>query len=1315
MIPILFDSTEVTFTGNGLGRLVDIASIEVPEARNGIFELELSYPVNGRLFTSLVPGRYIFTTHNNSGKPQPFEIYQVDEPLEGLATVHARHFSYALRNIIVRPFTATSCADAVSKIVTNSINANPFTFTTDKDVAGAFSLDVPRDVRSLLGGSEGSLLDVYGKGELEYDMYSVKLWLNRGSDRGVTIRYGKNLASLDRQIDASNVFVSAVPYWTGMEGEPPVYYDGIVTRTGSEPGRAVPMDLSEDFDEAPTPTQLRDRCQAKLDASDNYQVKENIEVDFVQLWQTEEYKDFQSLQQVFLCDTVHLEYAQRGISATAKVIKTVYDPLHERYTKIELGEPRTSYAQQLQESIVTPAVSGLPSKSFVQSTVDFVTTLITGGYGGHVVWHYLPDGTPSELLFLDTTSEATAQKVLRINLNGIGFSQTGVNGPFTTAWTIGGTFVADFIQAGTLNASLIKAGIISDVAGKNFWNMLTGDFSLASTTTVGSGGPELGDLAEKNEVVASVDVEYALGDDATTAPTTGWSTGSPTWTPGKYIWSRTATTDADGTTTYSQPACIQGAKGEAGASVVSITEYYALSATQTPPADADFSPNVQTPTASMPYLWNFELITFSDGTTSAMGKHILMTYNPGTEGRGIASVQEYYAINNSTTPPADSAFSTAVVIPTAASPYLWNYEVILYTDGVNPTTTAKRVIGTYGQQGPQGPQGATGPQGPQGQAGATGPEGPEGPQGETGATGPQGPQGAAGHSPVVTATKSGTVTTVYVDGVAIAQIEDGTDGPQGRQGLNGYVHTAWANSADGTVDFSTSNATGRTYLGTYTDNASADSQDPSRYVWALIQGPQGETGPQGATGATGATGPQGPQGETGATGATGATGPQGPQGAAGHSPVVTASKSGTVTTIYVDGTAIAHIDDGTDGPQGTPGPGGYVHVAWANSADGTADFSTTNATGRTYLGTYTDQTAADSQNPASYTWALIQGPQGQTGATGATGPQGPQGETGAAGVGVSQIREQYYLSTSSGAPTGGSWQYTQPAWVSGKYIWTRSVITWTNGTNTTTQPVLAESINKANQTAQSAANDVAALDASLDQQEIFDRLTNNGQTQGIYLQNGKLYINGDYIQAGTIRGVTIESSEQTRGVVRMRDGAIEAYENVVPGQTTLWRATSLFPTNFSAVYAENGETYYTNITGKYIHTDGHVEVAQYIKTATLLLGSEALGEQELTSIKDFDSIRPKHIQLELPVSSSQSQTVEVGNPSGYWGGIVTGLVQNVGAVVIALTCDGGVLTAKNLMTGGTWSDGALGFAIVSGKLVITSTQPDTSNVSLFIG
>nr|DAH51087.1 MAG TPA: collagen triple helix repeat protein [Caudoviricetes sp.] len=175
------------------------------------------------------------------------------------------------------------------------------------------------------------------------------------------------------------------------------------------------------------------------------------------------------------------------------------------------------------------------------------------------------------------------------------------------------------------------------------------------------------------------------------------------------------------------------------------------------------------------------------------------------------------------------------------------------------TTKAKVYNGATGPQGEQGPQGI---QGPKGETGARGPEGPQGNPGETGVA------GAAGHSPSVTATKSGTVTTISVDGKAIATVNDGEKGDTGPQGVKG---------------------------------------DP------------GEMGPQGPIGKTGATGPQGPIGETGPTGETG---PQGPTGQAGHSPIVKASKAGTVTTISIDGVNVVSINDGEQGPQGIQGPVG---------------------------------------------------------------------------------------------------------------------------------------------------------------------------------------------------------------------------------------------------------------------------------------------------------------------------------------------------------------------------------------------------------
>lgn len=473
MTPKLFESTETAFTSEGLGRLSDATKCEVAEERNGQYELVLEYPVGGQHFEDLQTGRYIWATHDDSKVPQAFQIYNISEPLQGKVMVNAWHISYALNSIVVKPFTAGSCAAAVAAIVTNSIGSNPFTFWTDKAVTADYNLTVPKTVRSMLGGSEGSLLDVYGKGEYEFDMFTVKLWLNRGTNNGVKIKYGKNLTKLDRELDASKVFNAVVPFWTNDETT--VALDHAVVRTGQTQGRTVPLDLSGEWDEAPTTTQLENKAQSYIDNSTAYEVKENIKIDFVQLWQTEEYKDIANLERVKLCDTVTIDYAKRGITATAKVIKVVYDTLRERYISMELGEPKTTLGQQITEDTAAAILPRVPSKSVMQAAIDHATELITGGFGGYIKYNYLSDGTPSEMLIMDSPSEATATNIIRLNQNGIGFSTDG-GATYASAWTIDGNFNADFITTGNLLASLITTGLLQDATGKNYWNLDTGQF-----------------------------------------------------------------------------------------------------------------------------------------------------------------------------------------------------------------------------------------------------------------------------------------------------------------------------------------------------------------------------------------------------------------------------------------------------------------------------------------------------------------------------------------------------------------------------------------------------------------------------------------------------------------------------------------------------------------------------------------------------------------------------------------------------------------------------------------------------------------------
>lgn len=484
MNPILFDENAKDFTTNGIGRLSDCITCEVTEERNGVYEVEFSYPITGALYSEIMEGRIILVSHDEQKDLQPFEIYRRSAPISGIVTFNARHISYKLTNVIVSPFTASSVTSALESFNTHSMTNNPFTFWTDKSSGGSFEIKVPTSIRAALGGTNGSILDAFGGGEYEFDNYLVRLYQNRGSDNGVTIRYGKNLADIKSETNAGSIYSAVVPYWS--DGATTVVYGGIVSGDSGivnvanwtdengvpiqdETGKViefkygrrvvVPMDLSSEFEDAPTVSQLESKAQSIINNNKPWMPKVNIDVDFVQLWQTEEYKNIAPLERVRLCDTVTVYYEALGVNATAKVIKVVWDALAQRYEKMELGDAKTSFADTIIAD-TEQLVSDYPSYSDMDLAIANATNLITGGMGGHIVFLYDANGKPTDMLVMDTEDTSTAVHVLRINVNGIGFSSNGVSGPFTSAWTLDGRFVADFITAGTMSAARIKGGTL---------------------------------------------------------------------------------------------------------------------------------------------------------------------------------------------------------------------------------------------------------------------------------------------------------------------------------------------------------------------------------------------------------------------------------------------------------------------------------------------------------------------------------------------------------------------------------------------------------------------------------------------------------------------------------------------------------------------------------------------------------------------------------------------------------------------------------------------------------------------------------------
>lgn len=481
MIPILYEGTETAFISNGLGRLSDAISCKVVEERNATYELEMTYPVTGIHFQDIQEGRIILAQPHDGGLTEPFEIYRIEKPLNGICTIKAEHISYRLNDIVVMPFNAGTLQEAFASIPSHSATTNPFSFTTDIVSTVDYSLDIPMSVRGMLGGQGGSILDVYGQGDYEFSRWDVILHQDRGADNGVTLRYGKNITDIKNVIDMTNVYTGIVPYWTDGENTVTLPEKVVLSsHTSDFPFYIIkPVDFSSEYEEQPTVAQLRAKAESYVARNEGWKLKNNITVSFVALWNTEEYKHIAALERVQMCDVVHVKYGPLGIDFSTKVVKTDYDVLLERYNSITLGDTYYTLNSYFDEEITN---SEEQQTTHMQKAIARATKLIQGGLGGHVVFNVNADGEPQEILIMDTDDISTAVNVIRMNLNGIGFSTSGYNGPFTTAWTIDGHFVADFIDTGTLTANIIKAGVLQDENANTTFNLATGALTSKNLT-----------------------------------------------------------------------------------------------------------------------------------------------------------------------------------------------------------------------------------------------------------------------------------------------------------------------------------------------------------------------------------------------------------------------------------------------------------------------------------------------------------------------------------------------------------------------------------------------------------------------------------------------------------------------------------------------------------------------------------------------------------------------------------------------------------------------------------------------------------------
>lgn len=459
MIPILYEANETEFKTMGIGVMRDAESCIVVEERNGVYELELTYPANGEMLPEIQARRIIYAIPSPYRDAQPFRIYKTGKPFRGSVTAYARHISYDLSGNPVTPFQAASAAEAMEGVRAHLSLEMPFTFWTDKQTRAQLKLDTPTAARSVLGGIRGSVLDTYG-GEYEWDGYTVRLWNERGNESGVTIRYGKNLTGLEQEADIGNTVTGIYPYWYDEEDglvtcSPPILY-----AEGRSYEKVIPVDLSDKFKEQPTKEQLKKEAERYMEENGIGEPKISTEVSFINLEQMSGYEDLILLEKCDLCDRVTISYEALGIDVTAKIVKIQTNVLTERYESIETGNIRANVAQTI--AAQEKEIREIPTKSALQKAVKNATNWITNG-GGYMMAIQDENENWKEIVSLDKPDLEKAVHVWRWNNGGFGHSPNGYNGPYRTAITQDGQIVADFITTGTLNADLIKAGILKGI------------------------------------------------------------------------------------------------------------------------------------------------------------------------------------------------------------------------------------------------------------------------------------------------------------------------------------------------------------------------------------------------------------------------------------------------------------------------------------------------------------------------------------------------------------------------------------------------------------------------------------------------------------------------------------------------------------------------------------------------------------------------------------------------------------------------------------------------------------------------------------
>lgn len=454
----IYSSEETNFDRNGYGFLSECISAYVTESLNGDDVLEIEYPLNGPLSEYLTEGNIIKANVGNDN----FQLFRIYRSIKTFDTIkiYAPHISYDLKyNMLVNIApTNLGCQAFGQWILNNTQYSSGFSFYSDITGTGSARYVRKNPLEAIIGKDDNSMVNIFG-GELERDNFTLKLLQRRGSDQHTKLIVGKNITQIKSTIDITSLYTKIMPI--GYDGLliPELYVDSPLINDYPSPkiGKVEFRDIIYDptGEQEGSYTDINDAYQALRDATNKLYTDGidkptiTIKINWLELSKMEQYKNqYSSLEQIHLGDTITAQLL--GIDYTTKVTKTKYNVLNDMIEKFEIGTIQQTITNMI--TINSKEIQEINPGSILQQAKENATNQINSALGGYIYLDY----DIGNLYIMDTDNPTTAQKIWRWNLNGLGYSSTGINGPYDLAMTMDGQIVADFITTGTLNTSVIS-------------------------------------------------------------------------------------------------------------------------------------------------------------------------------------------------------------------------------------------------------------------------------------------------------------------------------------------------------------------------------------------------------------------------------------------------------------------------------------------------------------------------------------------------------------------------------------------------------------------------------------------------------------------------------------------------------------------------------------------------------------------------------------------------------------------------------------------------------------------------------------------